>query len=699
MEVQSENEKIRNEMFSLYFSTSEISKLLNNKIAVPIRFNTYFLVNKNWLDEYKLSCNYSEFVSFINFNYKNSNENETKQHPGNIKMQYDQKKRNLIFNKIELIKPQLILRESIKCPKNFVIINKKFFEEILSNIPQNSNDILKECCYQVLIGDDCIFIKSNENPRIYFICLFNFCNKDYFYNNDLDYLLIFDKNNISNIENEIKYYIQGKGFANYIQERKIKASTISQVLFNCKNQQIGKIINLKYERENPEINQNEKNNNILKGNNNIIKFIFLCLYNIPALQVYFSKNNNYLINKINKDKQLFAWHFLDFFINFKNDPTKSLEDLEKIMFNFEIIPVNQNNYYKLINFIYNKLDSELTDNCNNKQNSKFEFDENKSRKEFELQNQNGSFIQKLFYITQENEIACLCKIIRYHFRFLQLLRFDIENWIDNNLSFAVNTFLPKQIMNTNSKKKYCNMCSKESEYKQINSIVELPEILTIVLEGKYKNEININLFNDFSCIINNIDNYYMLICFINENEENKYNVIFLKETLCYYDDNYNIKNLINKSYFKPRVCIYSKLYTYDLNNTNNYYYNTNKMSNNVDNNMINYINNNNINHSNINNHLNNFNNLQHQQKNKNISDVRDIFLLFTVSYNKRQIFLEVNSNMIFLDVVKELINKYSWLKININNTTFTREKDKISIDKTIEENGLKSNDEIIIEFS
>ena len=688
METQLENDKVKDEMLSLYFSTLEISNIIADKINHPIKFNTYILIDKNWLDEYKLSCNYSGFISLIKSKKNNLSKKEIQQQLNLKEVKYDIEKRKEILNRIAFIRPSLFIYQSIKCPKNFVVIKDEFFQKLLSNIPQESNNNFKECYYQALIGDDCIIFKSNEDQDAYLICIYNIGNKDYYYNNDLDYLLILDKNNITNIYKEIENHIQGKGFANYINDRHIKPSEMSQILLNSQEERIGMIINLKQEKENQSNIQNEKSYNLLKENksntnsnininNNInsntysnlnsnlnsnmnsnmngyIKYILLCLFNIPDLKSYFS-NNNCNFSK-NPNEKLFLNHFLNFFSNFQNNPVKSLEDLEKCISKLKINEENQKNYNKLTDLIYNELDINLSDNRNNTQNSKYEFDENKAKEAFESQNKKGSIIQKLFYITQEKEIKYHhCNDVSYHFNYIRMLIFDIENWDGNILSSVIGPFFKQQIINTDNKKKLCKICSKDLGYSEIDTIIKLPKILTVVLEGKYKNEININSFNDLNCIINNTDKYYTLTCFINENEENKYEVLSQANNHWYkYDDSYNSQYLFNKLFFKPRLCFYSEFDNEILVKQNN-------------------------------------------SNDNEVSGVRDTFLLFTSSVNKRQVFLDVDPNMVFIEAVEELKEKYDWLEKDTRNAKFKFKGREINIHKTINENRLKNNDEIMIE--
>ena len=644
METELENEKIKREMLSLYFSASEISNLSKKKITDVNQFNTYVIINKNWFKEYKSCCDYDIFETSIKSKYKNQSENEIQKRLESIQIKYDKQKRNeILINIKSMIIPEIFSIDSINCPKNFVIVKIEFIEKLIINTSQMNKDIFKNYYYQILIGDNYIILRSNENPYVYFICVDN----NDFYSRNIDYLLIFD-NNVSNIFPEIQYLIKCKAFASSIQNGQINSTLITQTLFNCNNQKIGMIINLKYEREK---NAPMENDISLKENSNQTKYILLCLFNILDLKAYFfNKENKKFINKISENKKSFARYFLDFFSNFQNNQIKSLENLEKTILSYENVPENQKNYFKLMDFIYNKLDIDLSKNSENKQIPKYEFDEKKSRKEFKQQNENGSIIQQLFYITQKQEIKCNCGVVSYHYNFLRLLHFDIEDWTNNSLYSVTEVFFQELSINTNNNKRYCNMCSKELEYKQKYSIIELQKMITVVLEGKYKNEININLFNDFRCNINNNEDYYMLICFINENEKNEYEVIFYEGYWQKYDDTYKKKNSINKLLFKPRVCFYQRL---DINFLNN--------------------------------------------MNKNFAGAPKIFLLFTTSTNKRQVSLDVNPNMRFRDAIEELKNTYDWLATVTENTVFKKKKKKIDIDRTIEENGLKENDEIIID--
>ena len=76
------------------------------------------------------------------------------------------------------------------------------------------------------------------------------------------------------------------------------------------------------------------------------------------------------------------------------------------------------------------------------------------------------------------------------------------------------------------------------------------------------------------------------------------------------------------------------------------------------------------------------------------SNDNNITLYFCFS-NQKEIYLDVKETDYFSQVKKELYNKYSWLK-NINIIGFVFNGANISENKTVKENGLKDNSQILI---
>ena len=84
----------------------------------------------------------------------------------------------------------------------------------------------------------------------------------------------------------------------------------------------------------------------------------------------------------------------------------------------------------------------------------------------------------------------------------------------------------------------------------------------------------------------------------------------------------------------------------------------------------------------------NENNLNSNEDNKDIV----LYFIFT---NGKELFLDVKESFYFRDVIKELFNKYLWLKyMDINDYKYNGVN--ILMDKTVKENGLKDNSYIDI---
>ena len=76
------------------------------------------------------------------------------------------------------------------------------------------------------------------------------------------------------------------------------------------------------------------------------------------------------------------------------------------------------------------------------------------------------------------------------------------------------------------------------------------------------------------------------------------------------------------------------------------------------------------------------------------SNDKNITLYFNFS-NGKELYLDVKETDYFSEVKNELYNKYSWLS-NINIIGFLFNGVKISEDKTVKENGLKDNSQIMM---
>ena len=103
-------EKVKSEIKSLYYGTVKISNLFKTPISKPIEFKKYALINKKWLNFYKIACNYNGFSSILQ-RYKNNQEQEILNGIRNnlIKINYEQRKQ--LLNILEFIKPAIFFSE------------------------------------------------------------------------------------------------------------------------------------------------------------------------------------------------------------------------------------------------------------------------------------------------------------------------------------------------------------------------------------------------------------------------------------------------------------------------------------------------------------------------------------------------------------------------------------------------------------
>ena len=138
--------------------------------------------------------------------------------------------------------------------------------------------------------------------------------------------------------------------------------------------------------------------------------------------------------------------------------------------------------------------------------------------------------------------------------------------------------------------------------------------------------------------------------------------------------------------------------TFNFNNSNN------------NNNQNNFNNGNQINNNNQNNFNNNNDNINEANSNENSSEnleeqtnnfteiARDKITLYFDFKNGKQIYLDVKKEIKFDEAIKQLMEKYEWLK-KIKIKMFIHRKNVVDVNKTVDENGIKDSSKIsIIEY-
>ena len=280
-------EEITKKIFVLlYYNEKKIQEKIKNEIKDVYNFERYYLINKDWLDEYKEFFSYDNVIKKIKNNLKDYSYQKikielndiVKRKIGQIKLYGETKVPNTIRNasklvseskRIKLIKdnnenksteyygPSEEEQENLPffIPNEFELINEDIFELLMKEeFFYNMNDKIKKILsYEVLFGNNQIIIKNKLNekyPDLY----------EYLYN-----YLIFVKNDeingdnnkyifkyILNYENKYIFFkdfykIIKEGLKKYMDSNEIKLNkkTNEQNIFDEKKNILGKFIDIK----------------------------------------------------------------------------------------------------------------------------------------------------------------------------------------------------------------------------------------------------------------------------------------------------------------------------------------------------------------------------------------------------------------------------------------------------------------------
>ena len=318
-----------------------------------------------------------------------------------------------------------------------------------------------------------------------------------------------------------------------------------------------------------------------------------------------------------------------------------------------------------------------------------------------------------------------------------------NNYLNKNKPYYKNNFF-QQISNNNLKninvhykKNYIPISLKKSHsnknlYSNYNIVNN--NFINYNFANNHINTNNIN--NHYFNIYNQTNNKNIFYNKLNNNDSktNSYNLknLYIKKNNIFYKNiNLNNKNLDtinimnnNKPQTKNKIInkfINNNKNNHIFNNKNNLtminnivnnknefsIINTNTKSNNktIDNHFIN----NNYNYAKIIEKEgftklvidNFFSSNDNQNKNTNFSNKeykinnQDDITLYFQFLNGKELYLDVKGKDIFSEVIKELYNKYSWLR-NIQINCFLFNGIPISLNKSVNENGLKDNSQILI---
>jgi hypothetical protein len=261
-------------LYLIYAQSIELQNLYFQQISknyVPLK---YYLFPKQWLDDYKTKYNYSLV--------KKNNKPEDCQDYNSFKSRLlnrinDSKRNNLDIEFPVRLATDSILKQNIHYPKDFVPIRQDIFENV------HNNNLL----YEMVIGEENIFIFDNNSDKNIFICTLNLEDDDEdgeFIVNVDGILKLNDKKKSREKKKLFNLISESKGINNYYKERNINVKEKGEQKVNDRNgEEIGFYyqINLKNdeyktpdgfleEYTNELLNPNEIINNNNNINNNII---------------------------------------------------------------------------------------------------------------------------------------------------------------------------------------------------------------------------------------------------------------------------------------------------------------------------------------------------------------------------------------------------------------------------------------------
>ena len=556
----------------------------NNQII----FKDYYILNKAWFDNYKIS----------------------------LKTQYN----NDLFTNIQNIYPKAITKvviihkknKTYTFPSNFVLVNKKILDNISSHFNQKNEGEINKLSYKVLIFGECIIIKSRTKENIIYVSILkekNNNNNDTSYENEI--LYIFEFNDSNSMERELKFMNQ-KNFKEYLKFKNLlwsnncdykevkneKQKIIGYIIYNHSqilsetslfmkgNKSLENPIKQKTQKIETKVNLNSYLKSILLGLNHFENFT-------KGLNDIIKINPNYkLINKI----------------------SQCLDDISKnkifdVTIEYEFISsINTNKCENIIKEILDKLDNELNMNKkrNNNNNKLFQNNEANARQNFKLVHGDPTFIENTFYLLSQNKLFCQkCNLNMFYYEYNQFLLIDIDKK-EKEIKVKDKLFEIK------NKYESCHKCGNKCKIEI--KFEEFPQILIVVI--KSKNDEKFFLKNNFK-IIENKQFLYSLHCIIEKNTNNFY---FLNKSNWYKFDittNEQIVSDKNIQDINPSVLFFAAKFSQQK------YQNSNQINNSM---MLNYNNNMQMNF-NINNNVINNNSSMMNMKNKinfnNINNIND----------------------------------------------------------------------------
>ena len=254
-------EMIITKLILLYAFEKEFIQLMKSPIKDEYDVNEYYLINKNWINMYKTEYYKNYFCPLLNNIKKKDNKSLSyKGYLINIKsiINYLKSIQNFqsYLNEIEksINKNNVLSKEGnfipkfneltwnvnqkVQYPIEFILVPEKLFDLFYKGIKviKYKKDDYK---YNILIGDNVLFIQNKKHNNIFYSYLLSENSNRL----EMSYFFIYKEQN--KLYREVREFIKGKDFINYIIERKLEYHHVSK--YNEiieKENKIGYYINL-----------------------------------------------------------------------------------------------------------------------------------------------------------------------------------------------------------------------------------------------------------------------------------------------------------------------------------------------------------------------------------------------------------------------------------------------------------------------
>ena len=471
--------------------------------------DNYYLVNKEWMKEFK--------------SFYNSSKNK----------KFPDKLNNVDYLNAQLDK-NIINNENV--PINFEIYNKNKFDSMIKEINNKNKIQLKiKNDFKIYLGDNKIFVQDNTNKFFYFIYSLN-NNKEY----TLDYIIKF--NQIDNIKNFISKCESNEKFEDLLSKYGIKLSSQGdQNLIDDNYNSIGVLKNIHSKQI-----QGKKDPDHCLGLENIggpsyMNATIQCLCHVPNIKNYFKDKQSVYNDTNNKRCELtkaFNKVVNNLWKEAKNKkyytPTDFKNCISKMNPLFKGITANDPK--DLIIFLYETMNYEI--------NKKSQYQPVNGTDELSLfrndfYSKNSSFLIDTFYFEIQSYLTCqTCKFPKSSFNIANIIIFPLEKvreykTLKNREGFCAVTledcfehYQTEEVL-SGENQIYCNNCQGMANANTKNVLYTSPEVMTIILNRGKGLEFEVNF--EYPLVLD-IDKY---VTEKKGNDNNKYELICI---LFYYGE-------------------------------------------------------------------------------------------------------------------------------------------------------------------